>query len=87
MKRIVQALIGGVLVVASLGIVLTLLLPSVRGNTENPLAENFPPAWLLLWTELIVRDSNVVLLFGNILVYSLLAYVFLSWRAKQKRLP
>lgn len=87
MKRIVQAIICGVLVVVSLFVVLVSCYPFVRGNTDNTLAENFPPAWILYWTDLFVRDNNIALLVGNILVYSLMAYVFLSWRAKQKHLP
>lgn len=86
MKRVLKAIIGGVIIVVGFIIVLTSLIPFVRGSTDNPITHDLPPAWLLYWTDLFVKNNRLASLVLNILVYSLLTYGFLWWRDKQKPL-
>lgn len=101
MKRWHLSVIGGFLIAFCYGFISGRLAPFVNGDAYAIL--RLPIAWpsyiyyhfypLDPHRELIILDGfengNILsVIFGNVAVYSLLTYAFLSWRAgRAKRLP
>ena len=90
MTRLSQSISGGILIPAFLLLVIML---TDTGDSERPLLEAHPFAYILAWPLLLwkhVMPSELAYLataISNFLIYSLLTYWFIKHRANLKCLP
>jgi len=89
MTRASQSVAGGILFSIAL---LALIFMTDRGDSELPLLERHPFAWIMFWPELVWKRilSNgyidVATLITNVVMYSCVTYRFLKWRGERRRL-
>jgi hypothetical protein len=89
MTRLSQSVVGGILFSIAL---LILIFMTDRGDSELPLTERHPFAWIMFWPELawehILRGDHVdaATLITNVVIYSGVTYRFLRWHEDRGRL-
>ena len=83
-KRLLFPIIGGFLIVMILLLVLVMIHPYIRGNTDNTVMENFPLAWVLYWPTLFTGDNQIAMLICDVLAYSVFTYVILELHSRAK---
>jgi hypothetical protein len=94
MKRLLQSIVGGTLLTILLFILILLLdLFIGKGDSDIPIWERTPFAWVLWWPQpllkygLHIRDPLLLVFFCDAIAFSLLIYLFLWLRKMQNRLP
>ena len=90
MTRLSQSIAGGILIPAFL---LLAIMLTDNGDSERPLLETHPFAYvlgwpLLLWKHVLISfDAYLATAFTNFIIYALLTDWFIRRRANLKRLP
>ena len=90
LTRLSQSVAGGILIPACL---LLLLMLTAAGDSERPLLEAYPFAYILawpflLWKHILSREAaELATVVSHNIIYSLLTYRFIRWHESLKRLP
>ena len=90
MTLLAQSVAGGILIPAFL---LFLIMLTDTGDSERPLLETHPFAYILAWPLLIWKHvllselAYLATAISNFIIYSLLIYWLIRRRAKLKHLP